>query len=335
MAKRRIQYDPKHDYYRLLGVEPRASAEEITAQYRQKAKTLHPDMNPERAAWATEQFQRLNEAYKILKDPTSRRTYDELRWAQLPHRAGTHNHRSSTAKPSYTPGATTRRPSTTAPRPQTRPNRYEPIRRAPTRRRGLWMEKYGLGVLRPVYTTIADLMDSPYRFLLIFVMIVLFINFTFLIALIATSSNSSAERVEAVATATLRTFEGPELSLSPICRLNVAINSLEQGRGGHIDAFGSMPTNSETLRIELVRVNLLDADQPRPLVQMAGDWLSVDWMDTGMPAERAVQVVSGQRITFDNALITNTLRQDLYLVRFTDRSTGGIECDVLITLIGD
>ncbi len=76
----RLRYDSSNDYYALLGLAPGASAAEIQQAFHRLAKQLHPDRNPERAAWATERFQALNEAYHVLGDPDLRREYDRQRW---------------------------------------------------------------------------------------------------------------------------------------------------------------------------------------------------------------------------------------------------------------
>jgi len=71
--------DPK-GYYACLGLEPAATADEIKAAYRQIAKELHPDRNPDADAKA--RFQAINEAYEILGNAAHRATYDTLRYAR-------------------------------------------------------------------------------------------------------------------------------------------------------------------------------------------------------------------------------------------------------------
>lgn len=62
------------DYYSTLQVSPNASSEEIRVAYKQRAMALHPDKNMD--ASATKEFQRLVEAYSVLKDPQKRAQYD-------------------------------------------------------------------------------------------------------------------------------------------------------------------------------------------------------------------------------------------------------------------
>ena len=49
------------------------------AAFRGQALRLHPDhvSDPARKAEATQQFQRLSEAYQTLRDPVKRRRYDQ------------------------------------------------------------------------------------------------------------------------------------------------------------------------------------------------------------------------------------------------------------------
>jgi hypothetical protein len=63
-------------YYEILGVSPQASASDIKMAYRKKAQELHPDKNPNKNT--TRDFQLLQEAYNILKNPSSRARYDAL-----------------------------------------------------------------------------------------------------------------------------------------------------------------------------------------------------------------------------------------------------------------
>jgi hypothetical protein len=62
------------DYYRELGASPDASAAELRRAYRERARRLHPDLNP--AGTGADAMRRLNEAWKVLGDPESRRRYD-------------------------------------------------------------------------------------------------------------------------------------------------------------------------------------------------------------------------------------------------------------------
>ncbi|MCC7147016.1 MAG: DnaJ domain-containing protein [Phycisphaeraceae bacterium] len=64
------------DYYQILDVGRSASAEEIHRAYRKKARQYHPDVNKE--ADAAGKFNKVNEAYEVLKDPEKRKRYDQL-----------------------------------------------------------------------------------------------------------------------------------------------------------------------------------------------------------------------------------------------------------------
>jgi hypothetical protein len=65
------------DYYDELGITPQASRAAVDEAFRRRAKTLHPDRNPE--ATAEERFKRLTVAYEVLRDPVSRQAYDDFR----------------------------------------------------------------------------------------------------------------------------------------------------------------------------------------------------------------------------------------------------------------
>lgn len=66
------------DYYKILEINNyKASIEEIKQAYREQAKKYHPDINTSSSS-TEERFKDINEAYKILSNPTSRRKYDRM-----------------------------------------------------------------------------------------------------------------------------------------------------------------------------------------------------------------------------------------------------------------
>ena len=65
------------DYYKILGVERKASEEDIRKAYRKLAKQYHPDYNPNNKQ-AEEKFKEINEAYEVLSDSNKRSHYDRL-----------------------------------------------------------------------------------------------------------------------------------------------------------------------------------------------------------------------------------------------------------------
>ena len=63
------------DPYETLGVKKDATADEIRSAYRQKAKKLHPDLNPGDKT-AEGKFKELNAANDLLSDPDKRARFD-------------------------------------------------------------------------------------------------------------------------------------------------------------------------------------------------------------------------------------------------------------------
>ncbi|MFE9442137.1 J domain-containing protein [Streptomyces sp. NPDC006602] len=66
---------PRRDHYVVLGVQPSASAQQITTAYRRLVRSLHPDTGHGDPA-ASEDFAEVVTAYDTLRDPERRAAYD-------------------------------------------------------------------------------------------------------------------------------------------------------------------------------------------------------------------------------------------------------------------
>jgi hypothetical protein len=62
------------DYYGILGAGDDASGEELGRRYKRLAAERHPDRGG-----SDDEMRDLNEAYRVLRDPSARKTYDESR----------------------------------------------------------------------------------------------------------------------------------------------------------------------------------------------------------------------------------------------------------------
>lgn len=66
----------KRDYYEILGVDKKSSADDIKSAYRKLAMQFHPDKN--KSPDAEEKFKEISEAYAVLSDQGKRQQYDQF-----------------------------------------------------------------------------------------------------------------------------------------------------------------------------------------------------------------------------------------------------------------
>ena len=69
--------DFSQDYYEILGLTGKATADDIKKAYRELAKKYHPDIN--KSSTSEELFKLISEAYDVLSDDTKRTQYDLYR----------------------------------------------------------------------------------------------------------------------------------------------------------------------------------------------------------------------------------------------------------------
>jgi len=67
---------PFIDYYKIIGVDKKATESEIKKAFRKKARKYHPDLNPNDKA-AEKRFKEINEANEVLSNPENRKKYDK------------------------------------------------------------------------------------------------------------------------------------------------------------------------------------------------------------------------------------------------------------------
>lgn len=77
----------KEDFYKILGVEKNATADEMKKSYRKLAMKYHPDRNPDNKE-AEKKFKEVAEAYEILSDPQKKAAYDSYGHAAFDQSSG-------------------------------------------------------------------------------------------------------------------------------------------------------------------------------------------------------------------------------------------------------
>jgi curved DNA-binding protein CbpA len=73
-----VEYEPKADYYAVLGINVNATAADIKKAHRVRIRDLHPDRGGDATRAPT-----VNIARDVLVDPNTRRAYDQARHAWI------------------------------------------------------------------------------------------------------------------------------------------------------------------------------------------------------------------------------------------------------------
>jgi len=63
------------DYYKVLGIDKKATEGDVKRAYRKLARKYHPDLNPNNKE-AEKKFKEINEANEVLSNPENRKKYD-------------------------------------------------------------------------------------------------------------------------------------------------------------------------------------------------------------------------------------------------------------------
>lgn len=111
------------DPYATLGIPAGSSLADAARAHRRLAKRFHPDINPGPAA--AERMRRINEAWRLLSNPTSRAAYDLARRTASQRPSWTRPQYGPRIREQWAPWPDSRRTWSTA-RPRVRPTPVDP-----------------------------------------------------------------------------------------------------------------------------------------------------------------------------------------------------------------
>ncbi len=73
-----VFFAPRATHYRILGLSPTATGEQVKEHYRLLMHLFHPDRYTLQGTWADVHARRVNQAYNMLRKPERRRHYDAM-----------------------------------------------------------------------------------------------------------------------------------------------------------------------------------------------------------------------------------------------------------------
>lgn len=188
MSERDVRYNPKQDYYEVLGIPDSADQDTIQRAFHQLAKLHHPDLNKEVAS--KERFQLINDAYSVLHEPRLKDIYDMQRWPYIMRQMG-----KGVEQQEFRP------PPTITHLRRDRPPSYQmPIE--PVVMPGEWLNRYRLAAIRPLYVAFVNIMATPYRYIVILLGAAVLINGLVILAgLFLSASDSNNDTLDSAVSA--------------------------------------------------------------------------------------------------------------------------------------
>ena len=115
---KQLSYNPSKDFYNILGVTPDVDGKELKAMWYAKSKKYHPDNGYDKNET---KMKEINNAYDVLKNPTSRKIYDRERATSMRTANTTHTPTTNSAR---TPTDVKHTPTTNSARTPTDVNKF-------------------------------------------------------------------------------------------------------------------------------------------------------------------------------------------------------------------